>query len=205
MKVVAKLFAFAAVAISFAAHSGERKETVIDAGRVHIVASVPVTVQGPTRFNGEEGILVFDNQFGKGREAAFIAKVSEINGILRFHIKVEADSTDPKFYDAKRLTEYMVSKIGYKFRDISQIDPPKLSIKGATIFAYQFSGKPFNGKDKGVGYLVVVSVPSAHSGFAYLVEGFAPSATFDKNAAVFDEMAFSQIMDFKKFSTFEVH
>lgn len=204
MNVIAKLLALAVIAVSIAAQAGERKETVIDAGRVHIVASVPAAVQGPTRFNGEEGILVLDIPAYKTREAAFGAKLTDLGGGITYKVKVVADSTDPKVFGVKYLTEYMMSTLGQKSKDISPIDPPKVNIPGAQVVAYQFSGARTDKINKHAGYVVAVSIPTAHSGFVYAVEMHAPIAVFDKNAAKFDDIAFAQIMEFKKLSTFEV-
>lgn len=206
MKNLKFMLAAAAMTLSISVFAAgpARKETVIEAGRIRIVASVPAEMTGPTGFEGSKGIAALDLDDGnKSREASFGTKISDIGGDISYNVKIVADAKNGVPYDEKWLADYMFRHTIGTMKGATPIDPPKVAIPGAKVVAYQSTGSGAAGRKFAV-YVVAVSIPSIRSAYAYAVDTSALPAVFDKNARNFDDLAFASIMDFKKASTFEV-
>lgn len=202
MKLVAKLFAVAALTVSAAAHAAQPgfNETVIEAGKIKVVASVKDDYSGPTGFNGAKGVSVFDTQGSKDREASWGARAPEITGAISFNLKIVADSTSVP-YDKGYLLKYMLKQQGLSVANSRELNSPNLGIEGASTMAYEAVGERVYDKKDGsscVMFIVVASMPSIKSGLAFSGDVCGKNEAFNANKDKLEQFIFGEFKEFKK-------
>ena len=139
MKLVAKLFATVAVALSFAVHAANpapRREAVLDTGKggMHLVVSVPSFGQGPYDFAKNPGPK--NNKFPAGAysEVMFNAPVGEtgvvvyqVNAVNRFKSNKGDQALTPDVLAAD-----MLKQNGFTLDRATKIDSPDVGMASQT-------------------------------------------------------------------------
>ena len=157
MKVVAKLFAIAAITLSCAANAADsapHKEAVLDTGKggLHLVVSVPDFADGPYDFAHNKGpkIGTINRSYTYG-EVMFNAGVEE-TGVVVYLAAIYRDPLAGKNgvqpITAESIAQGMIKKHGFEGRGV-KINSPSAPIEGAEIVSYKMSGYPkFDGVDE---------------------------------------------------------
>lgn len=206
MKSFAKLVITSAVAmlVGFAVNANAAQpgynETVIEAGKIKIVASVKDEYSGPTGFNGAKGVFKFDQADSKLREASWGARADDIKGAIAFKVKVVADSTSVP-YDKGYLLKYMLELRGLNVSNSRELNSPNLGIDGASTMAYEAVGeKIFDKKDGGscIMFVVVASMPAIKSGLAFDGEVCGKTEIVNSNKDKLEQFIFEEFKEFKK-------
>lgn len=206
MKSFAKLVITSAVAmlVGFAVSANAAQlgynETVIEAGKIKIVASVKDEYLEPTGFNGAKGVFVFDQADSKLREAAWAGKIDQIKGSTSFKIKIVADSTSVP-YNKEYLLKYMLRLRGLNVSDSHELNSPNLGIEGASTMAYQAVGyRVYDKKEdsKCEMFVITASMPDIKSGFAFSGDVCGQADLFDANKEKLEEILLKEFREFKK-------
>ena len=190
MKTITKLFAIAAMAISFGANAADqapRKEAVLDTGKggLHLVVSVPNFAQGPYDFAKNKGPIV--NAFGGlvYGEVMFNAPVGE-TGVVVYQANIGRRTKVSKGdqpLTAEHLAREMIKQAGFEGRAV-KIDSPQVGIAGATVVTYKMSGfAMFEKEDRSKKHAEIVTAVS----FANETQGYALMVgVAEKDVAAFD-------------------
>ena len=190
MKVVSKLFAIAAIALSCAAQAADtapRREAVLDTGKggLHLVVSVPSFGQGPYDFAKNKGPLI--NKFDRAiyGEVMFNAPVGE-TGVVVYQASLfrrTAIKNSDQPVTAEHLAREMIKQAGFEGRAV-KIDSPQVGIEGATVVTYKMSGfAKFETERKSEKDAAIVTAVS----FANDTQGYTLMATImEKNVAAYD-------------------
>lgn len=191
MKLFAKLFAVAALAVGLiAAHAEDaRKTAVLDTGKggVKVVMSVPNWADGPYDFGKNPGVKVKTVANLIHGEALFNAGVTDSSVVV--YQAVVGRRTSAKQGDqpitADHLANEMLKTNGFTTARAVKIDSPDAGVDGATVVAYKASGYSiWDGKedrrDKAVMIVMAVSPQNQMQGFAIA------SRVVEKDVAKFD-------------------
>lgn len=209
MKLVAKLFAVAALAASIAAHAdGERKEATIDFGKgaFKLIVSVPDFADGPydfaknkgPRINGDksQGVMYGEVMFNAAIGESGVV-VYQANAVSRSKINTAA-----KGEFVETLAQSMIKDRGFEGR-AQKIACPPAPMEGAKMACYKMSGDAiFDGKvRKEKSAAVIAAVSFANDTMGYTLMGTVAerdAVKFNADQAKYEKMAKNAVGDLWK-------
>ena len=179
MKVVAKLFAIAAITLSCAAHAADtvpRKEVTLDTGKggIKFTVSVPDFADGPYDFgkNPNPKVTNVTKNFMYG-EVMYNAALGE-SGVIVYQASLARTlvlNKGDQAITAEHLASEMIKQAGFEGR-ATTIDCPPAPIQGASMACYKMSGDAvFDGKakpEKRANVIVAVAFDNNKQGYTLM-------------------------------------
>lgn len=195
MKLFAKLFAVAALAVSFSVQAadadGPRKIAVLDGKYLRIVASAPDFANPGTDALNNPGV-------GKGTAngiteqfVVFSAPLAEDRTAASYKVRMTESENGKPVQDAKWHAEYLIKKNGLDPAKAVQIEAPKVPLADAMVVALRAEGVAFDDPKMGkeVVYAIGVSFQDGKAAYAMAGSVITPVAAFDSDPAKVDKRA----------------
>ena len=208
MKLFAKLFAIAALAVAFNVHAadpsayGPRKIAVLEGKYLRIVASAPDSANEGSDSFGRPGV-------GKGKSAElsdqfveFAAPLAEERTAAGYAVRTSESENGKPVPDARWHAEFLVKKGGLDPTKAVEIQVPAIAVPSpdARVVALRAEGvasdNPKLGKE--VIYAIGVSYPDGKAAYAMASRVITPVAAFDADPAKWTKAAGRALTDFVK-------
>lgn len=211
MKLFAKLFAVAALSVSFYALAadpiadGPRKIAVLEGKYLRIVASAPDFANEGSDTFGRTGV-------GKGKSAElseqfvkFNAPLAEERTAAIYSVRTSESENGKPVPDARWHAEFLIKAGGLDPAKAVEIQVPAIAVPSpdAKVVALRIEGLAFDNPKLGkeVIYAIGVSYPDGKAGYAMAGSVLTPVVAFDADPAKWIKAAGRVLTDFVKNTT----